>query len=39
VFDTGKPIAQLARDLGINPGTPGNRVAAARRAVTTVPGR
>ena len=32
VFDTGKPIAQVARDLGINAGTLGNRVAAARRA-------
>ena len=31
VFETGKPIAQLARDLGINAGTLGNRVAAARR--------
>ncbi len=32
VFETGKPIAQPARDLGINAGTLGNRVAAARRA-------
>jgi transposase len=24
VRDTGKPIAQVARDLGINTGTPGN---------------
>jgi transposase len=26
VFETGKPIAQVARDLGINPGTLGNWV-------------
>jgi hypothetical protein len=24
VRDTGKPVAQVARDLGINTGTPGN---------------
>ena len=32
VFETGKPIAQVARELGINDGTLGNWVAAARRA-------
>ena len=32
VFETGKPIAQVARDLGVNDGTLGNWVAAARRA-------
>ena len=32
VFETGKPIAQIARELGINDGTLGNWVAAARRA-------
>jgi transposase len=32
VFETGKPIAQVARDLGVNEGTLGNWVAAARRA-------
>jgi transposase len=32
VFETGKPIAQVARDLGINDGTLGNWVATARRA-------
>src|SRR3954449_10513391 len=31
VFETGKPIAQVARDLGVNEGTPGNWVAVARR--------
>src|SRR5688500_3761338 len=31
VFETGKPIAQVARDLGVNEGTLGNWVAAARR--------
>jgi transposase len=31
VFETGKPIAQVARDLGVNEGTRGNWVAAARR--------
>ena len=32
VFETGKPIAEVARELGINPGTLGNWVARARRA-------
>jgi transposase len=31
VRETGKPIAQVARDLGINPGTLGNWVEADRR--------
>ena len=31
VWETGKPIAQVARDLGINPGTLGNWVDADRR--------
>jgi len=31
VTETGKPIAQVARELGINEGTLGNWVAAARR--------
>ena len=32
VFETGKPIAQVARELRVNDGTLGNWVAAARRA-------
>src|SRR4051812_1214717 len=32
VFETGKPIAQVARDLGVNEGTLGNWVAKAREA-------
>jgi transposase len=32
VEETGKPIAQVARDLGINEGTLGNWVAKAREA-------
>jgi transposase len=32
VLETGKPIAQIARELGINDGTLGNWVADARRA-------
>ena len=32
VLETGKPIAQIARELGINDGTLGNWVTAARRA-------
>ena len=32
VFETGKPIAQVARDLGINEGTLGNWVAKERSA-------
>src|SRR4051794_25511642 len=31
VFETGKPIAQVARDLGINEGTLGNWCAGDRR--------
>ena len=31
VFETGKPIAQVARDLGVNEGSLGNWVALARR--------
>ena len=31
VRETGRPIAQVARDLGINPGTLGNWVDADRR--------
>src|SRR5919199_5008172 len=31
VFESGKPIAQVARELGINEGTLGNWVAQARR--------
>jgi transposase len=32
VLETGKPIAQVARDLGMNEGTLGNWCAQARRA-------
>src|ERR1700730_9945478 len=32
VFETGKPIAQVARELGINEGTLGNWCATSRRA-------
>jgi transposase len=32
VIETGKPIAQVARDLGINEGTLGNWCAKERRA-------
>lgn len=32
VEETGKPVAQVARDLGINEGTLGNWVAKARAA-------
>ena len=31
VRETGKPIAQVARDLGVKEGTPGNWVNADRR--------
>lgn len=33
VVETGKPIAQVARDLGVNEGTLGNWCAKARAAV------
>jgi transposase len=32
VVDTGRPVAQVARELGINPGTLGNWVATYRKA-------
>ena len=32
VLESGKPIAQIARDLGVNEGTLGNWVAKARAA-------
>ena len=32
VEETGKPIAQVARDLGVNEGTLGNWIARARKA-------
>ena len=32
VIETGKPVAQVARDLGVNDGTLGNWVAAWRDA-------
>ena len=32
VYETGKPIAQVARDLGVNEGTLGNWVARDREA-------
>jgi transposase len=32
VEETGKPIAQVARDRGVDEGTSGNRVARAREA-------
>lgn len=32
VLETGKPIAQVARDLGVNAGTLGNWVGRERRA-------
>jgi len=32
VFETGKPIAEVARDLGVNDGTLGNWVKAWRDA-------
>lgn len=32
VFETGKPIAQVARELGVNEGTLGNWCAKARAA-------
>jgi transposase len=39
VTQTGKPIAQVARELGINEGTLGNWCVKARRAGETVRGR
>jgi transposase-like protein len=33
VIETGRPIAQVARDLGIHDGTLGNWVNAYRRAI------
>ena len=36
VRETGKPIAQVARDLGVNEGTLRNRVNADRRRGVTV---
>jgi transposase len=36
VQETGKPIAQVARDLGIHDGTLGNWVAKARQAARPV---
>lgn len=33
VLESGKPIAQVARDLGVNEGTLGNWVAKAREAM------
>ncbi len=32
VIETGKPVVEVARDLGIHDGTRGNRVNADRRA-------
>ena len=39
VRETGKPIAQVARDLGINAGTLGNWVQTAMPAAAAVTGR
>ena len=39
VRETGKPIAQVAKDLGINAGTLGNWVNADRRRRGMVTGR
>lgn len=38
VIETGKPIAQVARDLGVNSGTLANWVAAERRAAAPTTG-
>jgi transposase len=38
-LETGKPIAQVARDLGIHDGTLGNRVAKAREATRPANGQ
>lgn len=35
VLETGKPVAQVARELGVNEGTLGNWVGKARRAQET----
>jgi transposase-like protein len=39
VRETGKPVAQVAKDLGINAGTLGNWVNADRAAAGTGTGR
>jgi transposase len=39
VLETGKPMAQIARELGVNDGTLGNWVAAARRRLARAAGR
>jgi transposase len=39
VLETGKPIAQVARDLGIHDGTLGNWVAKAREATRPAGGQ
>ena len=37
VIETGKPIAEVARDLGVHDGTLGNWVKAWRRCATPSP--
>ena len=39
VRETGRPIAQVARDLGVDEGTLGNRVAKAREAARPTGGQ